>query len=259
MKTLFLIILGPLLVFRACAQQIINDEAVRYQEERMVFKQWDQDKFLPKKGFLSLNPYYWLTWGLFEPNYHKTDLRPLSATGPQTQRLALVGTMNTIDNSYKLNADTVRNTALTSMAEQSGLVSGADPLWLLYYSKELAPLLNYSDAGILAPLPANVRTAVVSEGIFEWYKNELAMLQERVNGARSADMDRGSRIMAYYRYLKEYRTLSATWANRVATASKNISMVKKQQQAKVSPASGLAWTPQTDVQIAQKVLADRKY
>jgi hypothetical protein len=252
-------ILFPLIALRACAQEEIADQSVRYQEERMVYLQWDQNKFTPKAGFLSLNPYYWLTWGLFEPNYHKTDLRPLSASGPQTQRLALVGAMNSTDNTYKLYADTVRNTALTSIAEQSGLVSGADPLWLLYYSKELAPVLNYSDAAILAPLSPQVRTAVVSEGLLSWYEQELAMLKERINGARSTDMDRGSRIMAYYRYLKEYRTLAATWATRVATASKNMGMVKQQSQARSAPVLSTGWTPQTDVQIAQKVLADRKY
>jgi len=124
MRTLILMIIAPLLALKSFAQQVINDEAVRYQEERMVFKEWDQNKFLPTKGFLSLNPYYWLTWGLFDPNYHKTDLRPLSATGPQTQRLALVAGMNSVDADYKLHSDTVRNTALTAMAEQSGLVSG---------------------------------------------------------------------------------------------------------------------------------------
>jgi len=73
----------------SCLSQVpINDEAFRYQEQRMVFQQWDQNKFKPGKGFLDLNPYYWLVWGWPYPNYHKTDLRPLSATGPQSQRLA---------------------------------------------------------------------------------------------------------------------------------------------------------------------------
>ncbi|OKS88795.1 hypothetical protein RG47T_4273 [Mucilaginibacter polytrichastri] len=252
-------ILFPLFALRACAQRDVADQSVRYQEERMVYLQWDQNKFTPTSGFLGLNPYYWLTWGLFEPNYHKTDLRPLSATGPQTQRLALVGTMNSVDNSYKLNADTVRNTALTSIAEQSGLLSDADPLWLLYYSQALAPVLNYSDASILAPLTAQVRNAVISEGLLPWYENELAMLKERINAARSTDMDRGSRIMAYYRYLKEYRTLAATWATRVATAQKNITMVKQQTMAKGSPVITSGWTPDTDVQLARQVLANKKY
>ncbi|WDF55885.1 hypothetical protein [Mucilaginibacter sp. KACC 22063] len=259
MKLIILIILFPLLALRACAQREVADQSVRYQEERMVYLQWDQNKFTPKAGFLSLNPYYWLTWGLFEPNYHKTDLRPLSDTGPQTQRLALVGTMNSVDNSYKLNADTVRNTALTAIAEQSGLLSDADPLWLLYYSQALAPVLNYSDASLLAPLPAPVRTAVVSEGLLPWYESELAMLKERINAARSTDMDRGSRIMAYYRYLKEYRTLAATWATRVATAQHNITMVNQQAKAKTMPVITTGWTPASDVQLAKQVVAERKY
>jgi hypothetical protein len=251
-------ILLPLMWLRCLAQREVADESVRYQEERMVYLQWDQNKFTPKKGFLSLNPYYWLTWGLFEPNYHQTDLRPLSGSGPQTQRIGLVGTMNSVDNQYKLHADTARNTALTSIAEQSGLVSDADPLWLLYYNSALSPVINYSEASILASLPSAVRTAVVSEGLLTWYENELGMLKERISAARSTDMDRGSRIMAYYRYLKEYRVLAATWATRVATASKNTGMVKQVATAKSTPAIG-NWTTQTDVQIAKQVLAERKY
>src|ERR1700712_1969396 len=117
---------------RASAQEEVKDNAVINQSQRMVFQQWDQNKFYPKPGFLSLNPYYWLVWGLFDPNYHKTDLRPLSANGPQTQRLALVSAMNGVDNHYKLQSDTVRTTALSQIASQSGLLSDADPLWLLY-------------------------------------------------------------------------------------------------------------------------------
>ena len=72
------------------AQSEVKDQAVINQEQRMVFQQWDQNKFKPSPGFLSLNPYYWLVWGLFHPGYHKTDLRPLSANGPQTQRIAFL-------------------------------------------------------------------------------------------------------------------------------------------------------------------------
>src|ERR1700760_1974682 len=99
-KHLLLFALGFLLSAASFAQSYIKDQAVDNQEQRMVFQQWDQNKFYPKPGFLSLNPYYWLVWGLFDPNYHQTDLRPLSVTGPQTQRLALVSSMNSIDNHY---------------------------------------------------------------------------------------------------------------------------------------------------------------
>src|ERR1700759_5156321 len=112
-KTLTLCAFCFLLSASTFAQSVIKDQAVDNQEQRMVFQQWDQNKFYPKAGFLSLNPYYWLVWGLFNPNYHKTDIRPLGPNGPQTQRLALVGVQNTEDNKYKLHADTVRNTALS--------------------------------------------------------------------------------------------------------------------------------------------------
>jgi hypothetical protein len=85
------------------------------------------------------------------------------------------------------------------------------------------------------------------------------MLKERINAARSADMDRGSRMMAYYRYLSEYRVLAATWATRVATAEKNMHMVKQQSAAKAAPVVTKGWTPEMDVQLAKKVLAERKY
>src|SRR6201994_3425918 len=164
MKTIMLAGLGLLFCLRLSAQAIIEDQAVENQSQRMVFQQWNQNDFYPHKGFLDTNPYYWLVWGLFDPNYHKTDLRPLSATGPQTQRLALVSTMNGIDSRYKLQSDTARNTALSQIASQSGLLSDADPLWLLYYKQQFNPLLNYTPVSILSGLSTQISTKLVSEG-----------------------------------------------------------------------------------------------
>lgn len=242
------------LLFHGSAQTMANDQSVRYQEERMVYKQWDQDKFTPKAGFLSLNPYYWLTWGLFHPNYHNNDLRPLSAAGPQTQRLALVAAMNSTDNQYKLQSDTVRNTALSEIANQSGTITDADPLWQLYYSAQLKPVLNNSPASILAGLSPPVSAKLVSEGLFDWYKNELDMLKERINAAHTATIDRGSRIMAYHRLLLEYRRLAGVWAIRTSSAQATLIMTAQQQRLKSNQVTVSEWTPQTDVSIARQVL-----
>lgn len=237
------------------AQEAVRDKATENQSQRMVYAQWDQNAFYPKAGFLDTNPYYWLVWGLFDPGYHKTDLRPLSATGPQTQRLALVGAQNTTDGKYKLQSDTLRNTALSQIASQSGLLSDADPLWLLYYKQQFSPLLNYSAATLMGPLPPQVSAKMVSEGTYSWYTNELAMLKQRLNGARTADQDRGSRIMAYYRLLGEYERLAGVWSIRTATAQKDIQLTAQQQAVKAgSVGPGAAWTPQSDIQIATKVL-----
>lgn len=255
MKFLIPITFILLAFIRSCfAQSVVNDQSVRYQEQRMVYLQWDQNKFTPKAGFLSLNPYYWMTWGLFHPNYHKKDLRPLSATGPQTQRLALVGALNSTDNKYKLQSDTVRNTALSEIANQSGLISDADPLWQLYYSNELKPVLNSSMASILAGLSPQVSAKLLSEGLYDWYKNELDMLKERIQAAHSTTMDRGARILAYHRYLMEYRRLAGVWAIRTSSAQATINMTAQQQKLKANQVTVSEWTPQTDIQIAKQVL-----
>jgi hypothetical protein len=253
-KTTFLILTALACAANGFAQSAAVDKSIRYQEERMVFKQWDKNKFTPTSGFLGLNPYYWLTWGLFYPNYHKTDLRPLSATGPQTQRLGMVATMSTTDNNYKLQSDTVRNTAFSEIAGQSGLAAAADPLWLLYYSNEFKPVLDNSMAGILAGLSPQVSSRIVSEGLYGWYKNELDRLKERIQGAHTADMERGSRIMAYYRLLAEYRTLAGVWAIRTSSAQTTIDMEAKQQKLKNNQVAVADWTPQTDIEIAKQVL-----
>lgn len=255
MKNLILI---PLILLccrqLAGAQSVVKDQSIRYQQERMVYLQWDQKKFTPTPGFLHLNPYYWLTWGVFYPNYHNNDLRPLSATGPQTQRLALVAAMNATDNKYKLQSDTVRNTALSEIGNQSGLVSDFDPLWQLYYNNQLKPVLNHSPATILAGLSSAVSAKLVSEGLYDWYKNELDMLKERINAARTTDMDRGSRIMAYHRFLMEYRKLAGVWAIRTSSAQMTLDMTAQQQRLKSNLVGVPDWTPQSDIQIANKVL-----
>ena len=236
------------------AQSYVVDKSIRYQQERMVYKQWDKKKFTPTSGFLGLNPWYWLTWGFFYPNYHKNDLRPLSANGPQTQRLALAGTMNAIDNKYKQESDTIRNTALSEIAGQSGLITGADPLWALYYSREFKPVLEHSASSILAGLSPQVSQRLISEGLVSWYSNELDRLKERIDGAHTADMERGSRIMAYYRLLKEYRRLSGVWAIRTASAQTTMDMEKQQKKLRDRATTAPDWTPQTDIQIAKQVL-----
>ena len=258
MKNLFLFAGLLLLAATAFGQKAIQDKAMFYQQERMVYKQWDKKKFEPTSGFLGLNPYYWLTWGL-HPNYSDLDRRPLSPWGPQTQRLGLVAAMNTTSGAYKLESDTLRNTSLVEISNHSGALSAADPLWLMYYSKELRPIMEHSMQNLLMPLPVAVRAKVISEGLYEWYNNELNMLKERIEGARSSNMDRGSRILAYHRMLMEFRSLAAAWGNRTATAGLNIKSTEKQQQVKSGLVSPGAWSPASDVEIAREVIRSRKY
>ena len=188
------------------AQTRIRDESMVNQQERMVFKSWDRAKFTPTSGFLGLNPYYWLTWGL-HPNYPKTDLRPLAATGHETIRMGLEAGMQSADKDMELGSDTIRNLALDQISGHAGLFSDADPLWLLYYSGQFRPVTNPDRVDILSGLSASVKAQLISEGSYGWYKDQVVMLAERLEGSRRTNQDRGSRILSYQRLLLEFRKI----------------------------------------------------
>jgi len=114
--------------------------------------------------------------------------------------------------------------------------------------------LNYSAVTILGGLSAQVSAKLVSEGLYSWYTNELSRLKQRIQGAHSSDMDRGARIIAYYRLLQEYKKLSGIWEIRTSSAQATINMTAQQQKLKNSQFTVPAWTPYTDVEIANKIL-----
>lgn len=239
------------------AQRPIRDKHVTHQQERMVFKQWSKSKFTPTGGWLGLNPNYLLTW-VWHPNYPKKDLRPLSAAGPQTQRLLLVAAMQNTENAYKLHADTLRNTALSEAVNYIGIGSAADPLWLLYYQQEFNPLISQQDEQVLAGTGPQVRDYLIRTGVLDWYLEESQALAERLEEARSTTVDRGSRIIAYHRMLEEYRKLLATWEVGKQRAKLYLSLTGTRDKVK-SGGQPIAPKPgRTDRQIADEILSKSK-
>jgi len=240
----------------ANAQKKITDKHIIYQQERMVFKQWDGDKFTPKPGFLGLNPEYWITWAL-HPNYPKTDLRPLGPMGPQTQRLMFAAAMQNTDNLYKLHADTLRNTALSEASNYSSALSFADPLWLVYYRNEFEGLLNQADSDLLTGLSAAERSYLISSGLLDWYRDESHALLERLEIARSTTVDRGARIMAYHRMLGEYRKLLANWEMKKSKAKTFLSIRSSTERLRTGDPVNISGG-KTDIQIANDILKKSK-
>jgi len=260
MKRIQLIVwpaIALLSITQAVAQTVKyqTDKHIVHQQERMVFKQWDRKRFTPTKGFLGLNYQYWLTWA-WHPNYPKTDLRPLSAAGPQTQRLLLVAAMKNTEEAYKKHADTVRNTALTEMAGHAGAVSAADPLWQLYYRNEFRPLTEGTDP--LQGSTPEVRDYLTRTGVLEWYAQEASALAERLEGARTTNMERGSRIMAYHRMLAEYRQLVSNWEAKQQRAKLYLTLSRTNKDVRES-AQPIAGPPgRSDIQIADDILGKSK-
>lgn len=239
------------------AQLKIYDEAIVNQQERMVFKQWDEDKFTPKPGFLYLNPLYWMTWGL-HPNYPDTDLRPLGPVGPQTQRLLLMGAMDQTDGSYLLHSDTLRNTALGEGMNYSSIFASIDPLWFMYYSREFQPLLQEPKTDPLAGCTPEEIRYLNSSATLQWYQEEREALNERLKIARSTTVERGSRIMAYHRLLKEYEKLEALWEDKKKKMRLYLALKRQSTDVK-SRSSAISGTKKkSDVAIADEILKKSK-
>ncbi len=258
MKSFQLIFIVMLFFKTGFGQMPIRDRHIAHQQERMVFKQWDKSKFTPGKGFLGLNPLYWLTWGL-HPDYPNTDLRPLSSSGLQTKRLALVVAMHNITKQYKMHADTLRSTAFSEAINYSGLISDADPLWVLYYRHEFAPLLNQGVLVSLDDLPLEEKEYLLRNGIYEWYLEEFAILSDRLRAARTTTLDRGSRMITYHRLLSEFRKLNAIWETKKANATKFLAMTKSSSNIKSrNQALPENIAIQSDKEIADKILSKSK-
>jgi len=251
-------ILISLLIVPSFAQKVIRDQSITYQQERMVFKQWDKKKFTPTGGFLGLNPNYLLTWAL-HPDYPKKDLRPLGSAGPQSQRLAFAAAMQSTENAYKLHSDTLKNISISEAVNYSGLSSQVDPLWLLYYRYGFEPLLNQDDESLLAYIPIIERDYLVRTGVYDWYREESAGIRQRLQAAMNTIVDRGSRMLAYHRLFLEYRKLNVSWEAKKQYAQKFLSLtnaatkIRLRQQA-IASQDGYS----TDREIADDILSKSK-
>ncbi len=231
-----------------------TDKHIVHQQERMVHKQWDRKKFTPTSGFLGLNYQYWLTWA-WHPNYPKTDRRPLSGTGPQTLRMGMVLAMQQTDEAYKKHTDTIRNVAVTEALNYSGLVTEADPLWLLYYRREFGNLTGDTDTDPLAGLSPDVGDYLGNKGLLEWYSEERTELKERLEAARTTTLDRGSRIMAYHRLLGEHRKLLSAWEAKKNYAAKFLSLAKNRDRLRSDNPDHPEFSgKRSDIQIAEDIL-----
>ena len=218
MKKLYLFVACLFVIISSYAQKRITDKAIIHQQERMVYKQWDKDKFDPKWSWWKPNSWapYAMTW-LLHPNYENTDRRPLKGGGEQTQRLALAAAMQVTSDYYKKQADTLRNTAIAEFTNYSSTIAFADPLYQMYYKKELRPLDNIVE-NAFKNVSANVVLYMAESGAYNWYLTEMNSLLDRYNLAKSVDVDRGQRVLMYHRIMLEHRKLAESWSYKLDNA-----------------------------------------
>jgi len=253
---IFILFFSCLSIFSgANAQKSVHDEHIVNQQERMVFKSWDEDKFTPTSGFLGLNPLYWITWGL-HPNYPDNDLRPLGPLGPQSARIALSVAMGAAEQNHKLSSDSIRQTALANLSTHAAVLSDADPLWILYYSSALSPL-KASPVNSLQGLSNREINYLQQSGYASWYIQQHAQLQQRLEVARGANMERGSRILYYHRLLLDYRKLQAGWEDK-KRLSKSLLQNKAVREKLLNRNSPIKAGKMSDIEIADYVIKNSK-
>jgi len=245
------------------AQRIIKDPHITAQEERMVFKRWGN--FMPyptyKKTWtpfgwiktgIQTNWHYTMTWGngawlsgkggksKYQGYLNGPDMRPLGPIGPQTQRMALNTILQETSSAHKKHSDSLRNAALSEYANNSGLLSGIDPLWLLYYRRELRKLIDYSQGSAADGLSEREKQYLSETGVTDWFDDEMMRMQERLDAAHGADMDRGGRVLAYHRILKEYRNVLGKWNTQIEWAETLLDMRDSQNGTKTVESAAFA-------------------
>ena len=244
---------------------VIDDPHIKAQQDRMVITDWGN--FLPKpKYFLGVQTsvHFMRTWGWLAPSqngdYRKgRDIRPLGPTGEQTQRMLLNSALVETSNAYRQYTDSVRQTAVSEMSYYSGLLSGADPLWQLYYKSELKGVRNFDIGKVKNDLSGEEISYLAQTGILDWFEEQMTVLGERLSVAFNTDMDRGSRILAYHRIMLEYRQLRSKWDHHLIWANRTLAFRKEADSGPIpSPEVEFSWNSSNDAERMREIIRKAK-
>ncbi|MBW8323685.1 MAG: hypothetical protein K0M50_02870 [Prolixibacteraceae bacterium] len=269
MKKFFLGVLLNAFFISVYGQAVIqiNDPYFNAQEDRMVITQWGN--FLPKPRYflgVQTNVHYMATWGWLAPEYSRDyrngpDIRPLGFFGQQTQRMILNSSLVSVNKIHREITDSIAKTAQSEIINNSGLLSSADPLWLLYYKRELKGVKDYDLDNTKSDLSNSQLQRLSETGVLDWYDNEMTRMKERLEGAFNSDMERSNRIMAYHRIMMEYRKVKSKWNNSLVSASKSFSFNETYNKTKKITSIGenlKGWDNSSDRQIMNTILLNEK-
>lgn len=195
----------------------LNDEAIVSQHKRQVFERWG-DWRPYGKYFLGVqtNFAYATIWGWLSPSINQkykngADIRPLKLGGIEMQRYAVVEHQRKQAEKIKVEVDTIHKRNMQDFAHWTSTTVSADPLWLLYYKRMLAPLerfpeepQNYLEWGFKKN---ETYETLKSVGAIESLQEQLNVLKDKYKQSRTMDMPRGKRFIMYHETLIGWRAL----------------------------------------------------
>lgn len=244
----------------------IKDPHIVGQEKRQVFQEWGD--WQPKgKYFLGIqyNYHYTMVWGWLAPNRNKRykdgdDIRPLSVTGLQNQRYATTLIQEDRTDKILKHAEVTHDETFDEYMHISALGVEADPLYILYYKRELRDcesLVGFSGSNVFRKLGMTNETFKTNQryGILETLKVDAEKLEAKYKMARSADMPRGKRILLYHECLLDLRKMKkyVDYLNRQST-----NRIKAEQRLarleRMKKSSGTITRERRDAEIFMDVL-----
>lgn len=219
MKKVFTIVFIILLIPLVNGQSIkrIKDKHIVGQEKRQVFYQWGDWQPKPKY-FLGVqtNIHYAMVWGWLAPSRNRSyrsgsDIRPLSLGGLQNQRYARTVVQQDKTKEIQDQAKSTYDENLKEFYHYTNATTSADPLYLLYYKDMLRGLENFNTN---SPIPyqwgftsPQAWERFNQYGIIGECKRKIDVIQDQYQIAKTVDMPRGKRILAYHDCLLEWRKM----------------------------------------------------
>lgn len=242
MKKVIVLIIFSTFVINIFAQRLVKDNPLHAQTRRNVAISWGDWQPKAKKpwwsGGVNVNPNHEMVWGWMAPafggnksrnkNYQKKDIRPLSATGKETQR----NLMFSLQDDYMKQSLEEVNQINKNYAEQQALntylLSDVDPFYQIFFKKELSFVENFN-VGKTVDLVNNreVYTFLSSAGFVEEFNKSMIILKDRFSIAKKSTIERGQRIIFYHNILADYKSELDRFKNHIRTTTTYLSYKDK--------------------------------
>lgn len=184
----------------------VQDKANNGQLKRMVFKQWNDWQPTPNTNWLGLpkNPIGWAYWRVLHHAYWSgEDKRPWKTGGQFQQNYLSLLAQKDLDEKMVDTTNAMMETNLATALSMSGGI--ADLPYHLYFEEKFAGLFqdvtNYYEA-LQTKYPASFNLMMDSPN-GKKYIEFLNVEKERIETIHGLFVDRGSRMISYFKILGE--------------------------------------------------------
>ena len=136
-------------------------------------------------------------------------------------------------------------------------VSEADPLYLLYYKKELKPLENPGEEAF-DDVPTDVQDYLQDTGALDWFQKEMERLAERYQLAKKLDMERGQRILMYHRILQEMKQCLGRWQHQIHLSQRVVEFKSFKRHPSIEGGSYARWKETDGQKVIERIIKNRE-